>query len=65
MVRPQIGLLPIGHFYYWDQFPQLKEMGNRMFDKLRGHLAEIGEVVASDLVDTMEKAQEAGKFFRH
>ena len=64
MVTPQIGLLPIGHFYYWDQFPQLKEMGYRMYDKLRQNLTEIGDIIASDLVDTMEKAQQAGEFFR-
>ena len=23
-LRPRIGLLPTGHFYYWDQFPELK-----------------------------------------
>ena len=64
VARPQIGLLPIGHFYYWDQFPELKEMGHRMFEKLRAHLARIGDIVASDLVDTIEKAQKAGEFFR-
>ncbi|MAE60988.1 MAG: hypothetical protein CMJ49_06475 [Planctomycetaceae bacterium] len=64
MPRPRIGLLPIGHFYYWDQFPELKQMGQRMFKKLRTHLDAIGDVVASDLVDTMEKAGHAGDFFR-
>ena len=29
MPRPRIGLLPTGHFYYWDQFPRLKELGLR------------------------------------
>lgn len=27
--RPKIGLLPIGHFSYWDQFPDLRDMGFR------------------------------------
>jgi L-arabinose isomerase len=63
MVRPVIGLLPIGHFYYWEQFPDLREMGMRMFDKLRRNLERIGEVLSPDLVDTMEKAQGAGRFF--
>ena len=64
MVRPRIGVLFTGHFYYWDQFPRLKEMGMRMYNKLRGHLEDIGDIVAPDLVDTMEKARNAGEFFR-
>ncbi len=64
MPRPRIGLLPTGHFYYWDQFPRLKEMGLRMYAKLREHLERIGEVIAPELVDTIEKAREAGEFFR-
>lgn len=62
--HPRIGLLPIGHFYYWDQFPKLKEMGLRMYSKLQSHLERIGEIVAPELVDTMEKAQKAGRFFK-
>jgi len=64
MPRPRIGVLPTGHFYYWDQFPRLKEMGQRMYAKLRGHLEKIGDVIAPDLVDTAEKARQAGEFFR-
>ena len=63
MVRPRIGLLPTGHFYYWDQFPNLKEMGLSMYAKLREHLEAIGEIVAPDLVDTRKKAIAAGEFF--
>ena len=63
-VRPNIGLLPIGHFYYWDQFPDLREMGMGMYKKLHEQLQKIGEVVAPNLVDTMEKAQAAGRFFQ-
>jgi len=64
MPRPRIGLLPTGHFYYWDQFPRLKELGLRMYERLRALLEEIGEIVAPELVDTMEKARRAGEFFR-
>ena len=49
MVTPRIGLLPLGHFYYWDQFPQLKRMGLNMYAKLRENLGAIGEVIAPDL----------------
>jgi len=63
MAKPIIGLLPIGHFYYWDQFPELREMGMRMYQKLHANLEKIGEVRSPELVDTMEKAQQAGRFF--
>ncbi len=63
-VRPRIGLLPTGHFYYWEQFPRLREMGMRMYGALCEHLARIGEVVAPDLVDTPDKAAAAAEFFR-
>ncbi|MFH0797661.1 MAG: hypothetical protein V2A65_11545 [Candidatus Omnitrophota bacterium] len=65
MPKPKIGLLPTGHFYYWKQFPKLREMGLAMYDKLRNRLEEIGDVIAPDLVDTMEKATRAGEFFRN
>jgi L-arabinose isomerase len=63
-VNPRIGLLPTGHFYYWDQFPDLKAMGQKMQAALLSHLESIGEVVCSELVDTMEKSVEAGAFFK-
>ena len=63
-VKPSIGLLPTGHFYYWDQFPDLKEMGQRMFRDLVKSLERIGEVISSELVDTMDKSVEAGVFFK-
>ncbi len=62
--KPVIGLLPIGHFYYWDQFPRLRELGLQMYGKLRNRLEGIGTVVSTELVDTLEKAQRAGRFFR-
>jgi len=35
-----------------------------MYAKLRQHLEKFGDVIAPDLVDTKEKAQRAGEFFR-
>ena len=64
MPRPRIGLLTTGHFYYWGQFPDLLEMGQRMDRRLREQLGQVGEVVGSQLVDTQEKARAAGEFFR-
>ena len=63
-VRPRIGLLPLGHHYYWDQFPLLKPMGQRMYDRLVNMLAAYGEVVTPELVDTPEKSRAAGRMLR-
>lgn len=56
---PRIGLLVTGHKMYWGQFPHLKEMGDRMTEKLIGHMSSIGEIVNIGLVDTYERAVEA------
>jgi L-arabinose isomerase len=61
--RPRIGILPTGHRYYWDQFPALKEMGQKMYAGLCQHLQTIGDLIAPDLVDTYEKAVAAASFF--
>jgi len=61
--RARIGLLPTGHHYYWEQFPQLKRMGLRMYGKLRALLESMAEIVAPELVDTPEKSREAGILF--
>jgi L-arabinose isomerase len=62
--RPRIGLLPTGHSFYWDQFPNLKEKGQKMYAELRGRLEVFGELVSPELVDTHEKAIAAASFFR-
>jgi L-arabinose isomerase len=63
-IRPRIGLLTVGHHYYWEQFPNLKEMGLRMGSKLRGMLSAFGDVIATDLVDTEERSRQAGETLR-
>jgi L-arabinose isomerase len=63
-IRPKIGLLPTGHFYYWSQFPRLKEMGMRMYKKLLACLTERVEVAAPELIDTVEKARRAVSYFK-
>lgn len=62
--NPKIGLLPTGHFYYWPQFPNLKEMGMKMYRKLLSLLNERTDIVAPDLVDTFEKGEEAARLFK-
>jgi L-arabinose isomerase len=63
MPRARIGLLPTGHMMYWSQFPGLKERGLAMYEQFRGKLAQAGDVVTPGLVDTPEKAVEAGRLF--
>ena len=64
-IRPRIGLLPTGHSYYWPQFPGLKEMGLRMYGKFLEMLKRYADVVSPDLVDTTEKAEQAGSLFKN
>jgi L-arabinose isomerase len=61
--RPRIGILPTGHRLYWDQFPDLKQMGQKMYADLRSRLEVFGDLVAPELVDTPEKAVAAALFF--
>ncbi len=63
-IRPKIGLLPTGHFRYWPQFPKLKGMGQKMFEKLLDMLKGWADVVVPDLVDTAEKSAQAGELFK-
>jgi L-arabinose isomerase len=49
---------------YWDQFPQLKAMGEKMYRRLHSRLQEFGEVIAPELVDTPDKARGAATFFQ-
>jgi L-arabinose isomerase len=62
--KPRIGLLPLGHHYYWEQFPRLKDMGQRMYGRLLSLLQALGEVIAPELVDTPDKSALAGDLFR-
>ena len=64
MPEARIGLLPTGHFYYWDQFPKLKKMGLNMYTKLRKLLDPMADIVAPELVDTMERSRKAGELFK-
>ncbi|MBI4165415.1 MAG: alpha-L-rhamnosidase N-terminal domain-containing protein, partial [Acidobacteria bacterium] len=54
--KPRIGVLPTGHRFYWDLFPNLEQMGQKMFAELRSHLAVFGEAVGPELVNTPEEA---------
>ena len=63
-MRAKLGLLPTGHNYYWDQFPQLKGLGLGMYGRLREMLAPYADIIAPALVDNPQKARQASELFR-
>ena len=58
-LKPTIGLLPTGLNMYFHQYPNLKQMGMAMYDKLVARLSEYAEVISPGLVDTYEAAVNA------
>ena len=62
--RPRIGVLPTGHEMYWGQFPGLREKCLAMYARFHERLSMIGEVIAPELVDTPEKAEQAARLFK-
>jgi L-arabinose isomerase len=63
-LRPRIGLLPVGHDYYWHQYPDLQVMGQRMEKRLCELLAPLGDVVVADLADNPDRARHDGERLR-
>ena len=64
MVKPRIGLLATGHLFYRDQFPGLKDMCMNMLEEMIKKLDQIGDVISPGMVDSKEKAESAGRFFK-
>src|SRR5579862_1511001 len=61
----RIGLFGIGLDAYWDQFPGLKPRLERYLAEVQKNLAEIcPTIINPGVIDTVEKAFEAGKRFR-
>ncbi len=63
-LRPKVGLLATGHDYYWEQFPGLQQKSKNLLAAVRDLLSRWAEVVAPDLVDSVETAGHAGAMFR-
>jgi L-arabinose isomerase len=62
---PTVGLFAIGLDTYWDQFEGLRERLDGYRTRVRDGLEERGaEVIDAGLVDTVEKAAEAGRRFK-
>lgn len=62
----KVGLLGLGYFEYWRMYPQLKEIVRNdldgVFSRLKNTLERF-EVVYPDMVDTLDRAEEAGLKF--
>ncbi|MHB9033612.1 MAG: L-fucose/L-arabinose isomerase family protein [Anaerolineae bacterium] len=65
MLRPRVGVFGCGCWFYWDQFPGLKERLLTHQGTFEKRLAELGaEVVSAGLVDKPQLAAEVGDRFR-
>lgn len=60
----KIGLLGCGYFEYWRMYPSLKEKVKKDLQKVYKRLCRDFEVLYPGMVDTLDKAEEAGKAFR-
>jgi L-arabinose isomerase len=63
-VKPKIGILYAGLAAYWPQYPEFLEIGTNMLERYVKKFDKIGEVVLQKFIDTPEKSEAAGKFFR-
>lgn len=59
----KIGLLGCGYFEYWRMYPSLKEKVENDLQKVYRRLSQDFEVVYPGMVDTLDKADKAGKSF--
>ena len=62
--RLKIGLVATGFFEYWSMYPSLKGLVEQDARVVRKRLSEKHEIVCSDLVDTVDAADQAGRKFR-
>ncbi len=64
-LRPRVGVFGCGCWFYWDQFPGLKERLLEHQAVFERRLAELGaEVISAGLVDKPQLAAEVGDRFR-
>jgi L-arabinose isomerase len=62
-LSPRVGLLAVGYFEYWRMYPSLRERVRQDLDGVHRRLAEHVEVVYPGMVDTVDRAEEAGAAF--
>jgi L-arabinose isomerase len=59
----KVGLLAVGYFEYWRMYPTLRATVEMDLEKIRGHLASKVDVIYPGMVDSMDRAEEAGRAF--
>jgi len=59
----KVGLLGVGYFEYWRMYPSLRETVERDLRSASERLAGRMDVVYPGMVDTMDRAEEAGQAF--
>ncbi len=64
--KSTVGLLAAGYFEYWRMYPGLKETVRRDLDAAAGRLKSAleADVVYPGMVDTLDRAEEAGRAFK-
>ncbi len=65
--KPVVGVLGLGYFEYWRMYPALEAMVERDLKGAVGRLKKAlpdAEVLYPGMVDTLDRAQEAGEAFR-
>ena len=61
--KPRIGLFAIGLAAYWPQFETLYPRLQGYLSHIEARLSQWGDVTSAGLVDSVEKAREAGMLF--
>jgi L-arabinose isomerase len=59
-----VGLLGVGYFEYWRMYPSLKAVVEADLQRVSERLAATATVVYPGMVDTLDRAEEAGRAFR-
>jgi L-arabinose isomerase len=62
--KPRIGLVGAGFFEYWRMYEGLRERIERNMARVAVELEKLGELCYPGLVDTIDKADAAGRLFR-
>lgn len=61
----KVGLLTCGYFEYWRMYPSMRKNVERDMETVEKRInAECSDVVRSGMVDTLDKADEAGRLFK-
>ena len=61
--RPRIGIFAIGLATYWPQFETLYTRLQRYLSQVEEHMVSWADIVSAGMVDSAEKAHEAGDLF--